>query len=508
MAGHPQPVDDAQLDSPSAFSLSREEWDKCRLWEFLAHLQRHGIQAQKTDGHAFPPEALMHDRGAVVPMLVVSPRSEWGVAETLRLLKAFDLYDKLPVSVKSGGHGYFNGASCSGIMINLAGMTDKRIVGDTLYVEPGCILGRLIDTLAAHGKAVPHGDCFGVGAGGHFLTAGWDIALARRYGLGCQSVTGGRIVLWDGSAVEVDESSTPELLYAMRGGAAAGAGVVTEVRLRLVDQPPSVTWRFTRLSEEQLKICVDHHAFSRAATLPRDISVSFRFHFEPSQPEPDRPELVCSFNVVSLLSANEAVRCLSECLGAEVASLVADLSGWSEKSLVDLRMLPAADALAANPQMLSEMTSQKLHEDPLAYWKPTVSAREMAPSFFTSVSHWVVPECESMFLELYDAFHSARDREACKRMYALVIQGGGRMTELQRECAMPLGQALARFELHWDDPGEEQWSRSFTDKVSRIMQSKGDPAPGRPYRGDIWLEEQGRDARLDGISAKYDRRLG
>lgn len=68
-------------------------------------------------------------------------------------------------------------------MINLGIMAERRIVDDVLLLEPGCILRQLIGTLD-HGKAVPHGDCFVVGAGGHFLTAGWDIALARRYGLG------------------------------------------------------------------------------------------------------------------------------------------------------------------------------------------------------------------------------------------------------------------------------------------------------------------------------------
>ena len=190
----------------------------------------------------------MHNRAAIIPAIIVSSRSEWGVVETLKLLSSLRLYDRHSVSVRSGGHGYFNGASCSGIMINLGLMDRRRIVDDTLLLEPGCILGQLISTLADDGKAVPHGDCFGVGAGGHFLTVGWDIVLARRYGLGCQSVTGGRVVLWDGSVVDVDEKSHPALLYAMRGGAAAGVGVVTEIWLHVIDQPPLVSWCFKSLS--------------------------------------------------------------------------------------------------------------------------------------------------------------------------------------------------------------------------------------------------------------------
>lgn len=468
----------------------------------VAQLKRRGIQVKETDGHSFPPEAVMHDRGAIVPALVVSPQSEWGVVQTLTLLKDLALYEQLPVSVKSGGHGYFNGASCAGVMVNLSGMTKRRIADDTLFLEPGCILGQTIHTLATHRKAVPHGDCFGVGAGGHFLTAGWDLILARRYGLGCQSVVGGRIVLWDGTVVDVSEDKHPELLYAMRGGAVAGVGIVTEVRLRLIDEPPLATWRFTRISKEQLTTCVRHSAFSNAVNLPREISVSFRFHFEPDQLDP-----VCSFNIVSLMTAEETMVHLNRHLGTEVASLVSDLPSWSEKSLVDLRMLPASEHLAEHPEMLAEISPVALHETPLVFWKETSSAREMARSYFTSISHWMVPECESIFHELYEAFQSVQTHPARERMYVLVILGGGRISELQESCAMPLGQALGRFELHWDDPAkEEQWCRRFTERIESILQRKTDPVPARPYRGDIWRDDQAKDDRLDAILNKYDRR--
>jgi hypothetical protein len=260
-------------------------------------------------------------------------------------------------------------------------MTGRRVVDNMLFLEPGCVLGQTVHSLVRHRKAVPHGDCFGVGAGGHFLTAGWDLLLARRYGLGCQSVIGGRVVLWDGSIIDVNEKNHPSLLYAMRGGAAAGAGVVTEIRLRLIDEPVLVTWRFSRTNREQLATCVVNNAFANAFNLPWDVSVLFRFHFEPDQLEP-----ICSFNIVSLLIVDETTHCLKQHLGTEVTSLVADPLAWNKKSLVDLRMLPASEFLAMNPEMLSEVSSMALYENPLVYWKQNASSREMAGSFFTSIS--------------------------------------------------------------------------------------------------------------------------
>jgi hypothetical protein len=487
---------------PATFSSIQSNREDDKLIEILAGLRIRGVDVFESRGQCFPAEAMMHDRAAVIPRVVVSPRDEQGVAEILQLLASLKLYDRYDVSVRSGGHGYSNEASCSGIMVNLARMTKRRIVAETLFLEPGCILGQLINTLVDNGKAVPHGDCFGVAAGGHFLTAGWDIALARRYGLGCQSVIGGRIVLWDGSIVEVDDKNHPELLYAMRGGAAAGVGIVTEIRLNLIRQPDLVSWNFQSLCRSELETCTVNQAFAAAAKLPRDISVSFRIYFEPTRTEP-----VCSFNVVSLLSAKDTMDCLSASLGSEVTSLHPPPSMWHEQSLLDLRMIPASEALSANPEWLAEITPVALHENPLSYWKPTTSSREMASSYFTSASHWVLQDCDSMFLELYDAFRTVPEPSR-GRVYALVVQGGGQMTELQHQCSMPLGQSLARFEVHWDDHKDEEWSRAFAQIVSGIMKTKMDEGPSRPYRGDIWLKQQGRDRVLDNIFRTYNRRSG
>lgn len=73
---------------------------------------------------------------------------------------------------------------------------------------------------------------------------------------------------------------------------------------------------------------------------------------------------------------------------------------------------------------------------------------------------------------------------------------------------MPLGDALARFEFHWDDPeADEKDCREFTARIESILQNMKDPIPGRSYRGDIWLKEQASDGVLDMIMQKYDRRL-
>ncbi|EFY96887.2 FAD/FMN-binding dehydrogenase [Metarhizium robertsii] len=473
--------------------------------EFVQRLRLRGIQVDETQGHGLSPDAQMHDRAATVPAVVVSPRGEWGIVQTLTAMKDLDLYAKMPVSVKSGGHGYFNGATCSGIMVNLAHMADSRVDGDVLTLGPGCVLGQAIDTLARHGKAVPHGDCYGVGAGGHFTTAGWDLVLTRRHGIGCQSVVGGRVVLWDGTVLGVDDEHHPELLYAMRGGAAAGVGVVSEIRLRVVDEPARATWRLTPLTRDQLRRCVANRAFARAASLPEDITLSFRFFFEPHDENP-----VCSLNIFSLLTVSETIEHLRRHLGAEVASLVDDAAAWSEKRLLDLRLLPASRALSADPGMLSELSSARLHDSPHVFWNSAMVRREMGSSFLETSSHWVRTDCDAMLPEIYARLEAVKHLPMRDRMYLLVVLGGGESLRRQRDCAMPLGRALARFEVHWDHEHEADECRAFAATVADVLRRHRDAGVDRPFRGDIWRPDQAysEDDGLHAISRRFDRRRG
>lgn len=470
---------------------------------FMKALLARGILAEEPVDGVLPGYATMHNRAADIPKLVVSPRNEDEVVVILRLLHAHRLYAHSAVSVKSGGHGYFNGASCTGIMINLAFVDQCRRVEDTLVVEPGCILGRVVHELAKNRKAVPHGDCFGVGAGGHFLTAGWDLILARRYGLGCQAVVGGRIALWDGTVVDVHEKSHPELLWAMRGGAAAAVGVVTQIRLRLFDEPSRVTWKLTPLDAESLAFCTRHEVFFRATQLPEDISVSFHFHYDA-----DRAAPVCSFNVFSLWPVAETLSCLRECLGPEITGLVEDSAGWMEKPLLDFRLLPASQTILDHPDRLADLTMENLHRHPTRYWLMPLVRREMADSYLSTVSTWIPRQSDGLLNDMYHAFDSIREHPLRDRMYALVIIGGGRIQELASTCSMPLGEALARFEVHWDKPGADaEWSEAFVGKIAAIFASRRDPIPGRPYRGDIWLQEQASDEHLAAVLRRYDRRF-
>ena len=54
--------------------MKQEAWSIYAL--ILDKLNQRGIQAQEVSGSSLPPEAVIHDRGAPIPALVISPRSE------------------------------------------------------------------------------------------------------------------------------------------------------------------------------------------------------------------------------------------------------------------------------------------------------------------------------------------------------------------------------------------------------------------------------------------------
>ncbi|WP_430408471.1 FAD-binding oxidoreductase [Kordia sp.] len=465
----------------------------------LIELEQNGIKYEETKGDYFPAYAQMHNHDAVIPQLIISPISEWGVSKTFSIFTRLGIYNNTPVSVKSGGHGYFNGASCEGIMINLSLMEHSNIINNTLTVQPGCIVGQIIYLLHKNKKALPHGDCFDVHAGGHFTTAGWDFILSRKYGLGCQSVIGGRIVLWDGTILDVNEASHPELLWALKGGAAAETGVVTELHLNVINEPETASWCLCLMTQEELNICVSNAVFYKSCSLPREISVSYRIHFEPGYDGP-----VCSFNVFSLFSISKTMEILKKELGNEVTDMLERSNNWKTGSILDVRMVTASDYLTENPEAIAEVTSEKLRKSPLTYWEETSWKREMKDSHFNTLSSWTLQNCDSMFIALLKACEKIKEHPLRWKMYILTSVGGANIKE--KTSSMRLGEVLTRYELHWDDESNEEdkkWAKKFTDEIYTIMLSKEDKSPGRVYRGDIWLHEQAFDEDLEKVKKKY-----
>ena len=122
----------------------------------------------------------------------------------------------------------------SGLLISTRALTGIAIDPSrgVATVAAGARWGEVVAEAAKHGLAPITGSSPLVGVTG-FLLGGGIGPLARSHGFGSDYLIGARVVLASGDVVQVDSSTRPELLWALRGGKPA-IGVITELTLKLV----------------------------------------------------------------------------------------------------------------------------------------------------------------------------------------------------------------------------------------------------------------------------------
>lgn len=148
----------------------------------------------------------------------------------------YAIENKLPVSIKSGGHS-FEGFSSNegGLVINLSKMKSLTWQDENnITVEPGCTLSELYDAVLPKNKILPAGSCGGVGLGGLTLGGGYGF-FSRKYGLTCDSLTS--LTMVDGKGNIIEAQNNDELLWACKGGGNGNFGVITKLNFRVQQAP-------------------------------------------------------------------------------------------------------------------------------------------------------------------------------------------------------------------------------------------------------------------------------
>lgn len=183
------------------------------------------------------------------------------------------------VKVVSGRHCYENfvyNASTRAVLdlsaLNQAGF-DREI--GLYFIDAGCENWTAYRSLLnAHGKTLPAGSCYSVGAGGHISGGGYGL-LSRLHGLTVDHLHAIDIVIWDPSKrvarlhhVTADSTDPDErdLFWALRGAGGGNFGMITRYYFASLPEAPShatlwtLAWNWEDITPSAFQSLLDEYA--------------------------------------------------------------------------------------------------------------------------------------------------------------------------------------------------------------------------------------------------------
>lgn len=209
------------------------------------------------------------------PKVIAVCRNTAGVQQALQ----YGISNKLPVTVKSGGH-CMEGFSSNdgGLVINLSLLNGLEWTGsNSISVGPARTLKNIYDAILPKGKYLPGGSCQSVGIGGLTLGGGYGL-LSRAYGLTCDSLTEATMVSGNGEIINTKNDA--DLLWALKGGGNGNFGVVTEMKFNLAKAP--ATMRSTKFRNQNVSVATAvslcRKWFELSAALPNTCFSAFIFN--------------------------------------------------------------------------------------------------------------------------------------------------------------------------------------------------------------------------------------
>jgi FAD/FMN-containing dehydrogenase len=140
--------------------------------------------------------------------------------------------ERLPLSVRGGGHGVAGNAVCDGgVMVDLSAMKEVHVDARArlAIAGPGALWGDFDRATQAHGLATTGGQVSHTGIAG--LTLGGGLGyLMGKHGAACDNLVSVDVVTADGESITASEEENADLFWAMRG---AGGNFGTAFRYRV-----------------------------------------------------------------------------------------------------------------------------------------------------------------------------------------------------------------------------------------------------------------------------------
>ena len=165
------------------------------------------------------------------PTIIIYCEVESDVAVALELARG----QKLPFTVRSGGHCTAGFSAGSGALIDVSNLNDATVdVANAIATAgTGCPFKKFDAVLATSGLHVPGGECEDVCIGGFMQGGGYGFTSVT-YGMHCDNVIDFRMMLADGQIVTASATENADLWWAVRGGTGGNFGVLLSVRYQLV----------------------------------------------------------------------------------------------------------------------------------------------------------------------------------------------------------------------------------------------------------------------------------
>lgn len=230
------------------------------------------------------------------PAVVVIPLSAEDVANSVVCARQ----QKMTVVPKAGGHSYeslgsYGDPLVGSIQIDMQMLSEIRLKKESeiAHVGPGAKLGKLYYKLYRWARRwFPPGLCPTLGVGGFTLGGGLGF-WSRYWGLASDHIMGMTGVLANGTIVDIDDKSHPDLFWALKGSGGGNFAVVTDFALRTERAPDLVaisvsTWGLDDISDIACKLV------EKANSVPRYLGWELLLYY-------DRVELW-----ITLLNPNKA----------------------------------------------------------------------------------------------------------------------------------------------------------------------------------------------------------
>jgi FAD/FMN-containing dehydrogenase len=169
------------------------------------------------------------------PAAIARPRGVADVQALVRMARAAGL----PLTVRSGGHGFSGYALVDGaVMIDMRLMDDVHVdlARRSMRIRPGALGGNIIRETIPYGLSPVTGMAGEIGYGGIGFMGGFGYR-SPRYGTTCGNLLSLDLVLADGSWLTASPVANPDLFWAVRG-AGDNFGIVTSFEAMLHPVPP------------------------------------------------------------------------------------------------------------------------------------------------------------------------------------------------------------------------------------------------------------------------------